>query len=233
MARCRCYLSLFTLYLKPSVAATSSNCAQIHAICTRNKVLLTQKIDLSRMCTTQSRVHYSETCPELFLLHYSVAFCFLTERKPKTSKIWPFQSTIRTSVQNSSNQDSHLRKPTVPKVMHFAQERTFSWHTSATRPECAPIHLLRYRPSCYTPPNSMKAKNLVKSTVSVLFASLCTKDHEPTDAAPSSNWKQNHALSTNNEVSMNDLCNVQNVHCCASRTVGLPNSTVSVLFNPL
>ena len=32
----------------------------------------------------------------------------------------------------------------------------------------------------------MKAKNMVKSTVSVLFASLCTKDLEPRYAAPQS-----------------------------------------------
>ena len=32
------------------------NCAQIHALCTGNKVFLTQKLELSRMCTTQSRV---------------------------------------------------------------------------------------------------------------------------------------------------------------------------------
>ena len=31
----------------------SSNCAQIHALCTGNKDFLTQKFDLSKMCTTQ------------------------------------------------------------------------------------------------------------------------------------------------------------------------------------
>ena len=63
-------------------------------------------------------------------------------------------------------------------------------------------------------------------TFSVLFASLCTKDLEPRWPAPWSNSKQSHALSTNNEVTMNHLWNIQNVHCCASSTVVLPSSTL-------
>ena len=50
-------------------------------------------------------------------------------------------------VQNSSNEDSDLRKPTVPKDTHYPQERTFPWHTSTTCKECAPIRLVRFRPS--------------------------------------------------------------------------------------
>ena len=115
--------------------------------------------------------------------------------------------------------------------------------TSATYPECAPIRFVRYRQShvallglC---PYSAKAKNMVKSTVSMLFASLFY------------NCEQSHTLSTNNEVSMTS---VQNVRCSASSTVVLPkskswssllqyeytsgkqntkNSTVSVLFKVL
>ena len=66
---------------------------------------------------------------------------------------------------------------------------------------------------------STKAKNMVKSMVSVLFASLCIKSIETRWAAPRSNCKQSHALSTNNEVS---ITNVQNVQCCASSRVVLP-----------
>ena len=50
------YLKLCILDLKPRGPGKWSNCAQIHAICTKEKVFLTQKIDLSRICTTQSRV---------------------------------------------------------------------------------------------------------------------------------------------------------------------------------
>ena len=53
-------------------------------------------------------------------------------------------------MQNSSNQDSHLPRATVSKGTHYGQERTFPWHTSATCPECSPIHLVRYRPSHFT-----------------------------------------------------------------------------------
>ena len=42
------------------------------------------------------------------------------------------------------------------------------------------------------------AKNMVKSTVSLLFVSLCTNDLEPRWAGPWSNSKPRHALSTNN-----------------------------------
>ena len=59
--------------------------------------------------------------------------------------------------------DLHMRKQTVPKVAHYAQEMTFSWHTSATCPECAPIPLVSYRPShvtllCLMPTKARKRK---------------------------------------------------------------------------
>ena len=53
----------------------------------------------------------------------------------------------------------------------------------------------RYTPRPY-------AHTAEKRTISLLFASICTKDLEPRWAAPWSNCKQSHALSTNNEVSM-------------------------------
>ena len=58
------YKPLCTLDMNPRGAAKWANCAQIHALCTGNKVLMTQKFDLSTMCTTQSHVLYSpwNTC---------------------------------------------------------------------------------------------------------------------------------------------------------------------------
>ena len=47
-------------------------------------------------------------------------------------------------------------------------------------------------------PWSTKAKDMLKSTVSALFASLCTKDLDPRWGAPWSNCDQSHTLSTNN-----------------------------------
>ena len=44
-------------------------------------------------------------------------------------------------------------------------------------------------------PYSRKAKNILKSTVSVLFASVCTKDLELIWAARWSNWDQSETLS--------------------------------------
>ena len=96
----------------------------------------------------------NETYAELFLLHYAVAFCslYLNGRKKSKSTIYmTFSVNFRTCVENSSNQDLHLRKPTVPKDTHYAQEKTFPWHTNTTCPECAPIRLVRYRASCYIP----------------------------------------------------------------------------------
>ena len=95
--------------------------------------------------------------------------------------------------------------------------------TSAICQEWAPIRLLPYRPSHVTlvifmSMHNERKKNMVKSTVSVLFAYLCTKDLETRWAAPWSNCKHSHALSANSEASMT---NVQNVHCCASSTVEL------------
>ena len=54
-------------------------------------------------------------------------------------------------MENSSNQDSHLRKPNVPKVRQFPLKRTVRGHTTAKCPGCAPIRLLHQRPSCFTP----------------------------------------------------------------------------------
>ena len=129
--------------------------------------------------------------------------------------------------------------------------------TSATCPEYAPIRLwlaigqvMLHFSAIY--PYSTKAKNMVKSTVSVLFAFHCTNYLEPRWVAAISNCKQSHALSINNKVS---VTSVQNVHCYASCTVVLnllyvmqhstfvkvhirkrkhtKNSTISVLFQAL
>ena len=50
-------------------------------------------------------------------------------------------------MENSSNKDSHLPKPYVPKVRQYPQEWTFPRHTSATCPECALFRLVQQRPS--------------------------------------------------------------------------------------
>ena len=61
-----------------------------------------------------------------------------------------------------------------------------------------------------------------ESTVPELFESVCTKDLELRWAAPSSNCDQSQTLFTNNEVSMNHKCTLQNVHCGVSSAVMLP-----------
>ena len=92
----------------------------------------------------------------------------------------------------SSNQDSHLRKPTLPKVTHYAQERAFPWHTSATCPECAPIHLVPHGPS------NAKLLGLVPiKTCSTLLSNEYTwgkqkKREKNTISVPSIHWNWNH-----------------------------------------
>ena len=71
--------------------------------------------------------------------------------------------------------------------------------TCATCPECPPIRFVSSHVYSALCPYSTKAKNMVKSTVSLLFASLCSKDFEPRGAAAWSNCEQSQTLSTNNE----------------------------------
>ena len=127
---------LCTLKLKPRDAPKWSNCAQFHALCTGNKVLLTKKCP---ECAQLSLLYWSvhEICAERFLLHYSVAFC-----SPYINR----RCNFRTCLQNSSHKDSHVSKATVPKVTHYAQKTTFPWHISLNCPECAMIRLVHYGP---------------------------------------------------------------------------------------
>ena len=130
-------------------------------------------------CAHVSVVHCSvhETCAERFLLHCSFAFCspYIPGRKKTKNKC-----TFRTYVQNSFNKDSHVRKPTVPKVTHNGQKRTFPWHTTATCPEGLPIRVMRYRPSHESEKHGKKHGFIV----------ICVS------AQRTSN--QSHALSTSN-----------------------------------
>ena len=151
------------------------------------------------------------------------------QKHPKMTFSVCFQYLCGQPVQN----DLHLRKPIVSKVAYDAQDRTFPWQISATCREFAKIRLVPYRPSCYTPRRIQHESEKHISTGSGAksekhgekrgFGVICLSMHKgPRWAVRCSNCKQSHALSTNNEVSMNHYCNVQNVHCCASRTAVLP-----------
>ena len=76
------------LDLKPEGAPKFPNCTKIRALYKGNKVFLTQKFDLSRLCTTQSRVH--ETRADWFFLHYGVALCspYINCRKRRKNMIF-------------------------------------------------------------------------------------------------------------------------------------------------
>ena len=159
---------------------------------------------------------YCSTITERFLHH-----TFLAEGKTKTPYIWHFQSTFHTCFQKSPEKDSHLRKPTVPKVTQYAQERTFPWHQCNLSRMCTDTPRVLKAKSCYTPQSYAHRAQKLKTWWKARFPCylrLCTKDLEPRWAAKRPNCKQSNALSTYNEVSMT---NVQNVHCCASSTVVL------------
>ena len=115
IAMFRGYLKLYMLDLKPIGGAKWSNCAQIQGLCTRK--FSWHKSLTYPECAELSLVYCSvhETCAERFFLHRSV-------------NVIRFQYTFRTCVHNLSNPDSHLWKPIVPIVTHYAQERTFPWH---------------------------------------------------------------------------------------------------------
>ena len=145
--------------------------------------------ECAQLCVVYCSVH--ETCAKRFFLRNSVAFC---------SAYIPGRKKLRTMDRKGRFNDTPV--PLVQNVHRFAS---------------CPIGQVMLHSSALCP-YSMKAKD-VKSTVSVLFASLCIKDLELRWAAPWSNCKQCHALWTNNKVSMT---NVQNVNCCASNSVVLP-----------
>ena len=192
------------------------------------------------------------------MLHSSALCPYSTKAKSRVKStisvlLWRhFQSNFRTCLQNSSNQDLYVLMPTVPKVTHNGQESTFPWHASSPCPEYAPIRFVRYRISdftllCFVPIQHESEKHGEKHGFCVICVSLV----ELWWVSKRSNCKQSQALFTKNEVSMT---NFQNVHCCASSTVGFPlvwvmqqssvwilirkgkhtqYSIVSVLFKPL
>ena len=88
--------------------------------------------------------------------------------------MWHFHCTFRTCIENSSNKNLHLRKLTVLKDTHYAQERTFPWHASATCPKFATIRLVRYRPRHVTflGPYYTKAKHGEKYGFGVISVPL-------------------------------------------------------------
>ena len=119
-----------------------------------------------------------------------------------------------TCVQNSSNEDSHLRESTVPKDLHYPQERTFPWHTIATCPECAPIRLVPYRPSCLTPllyTNRARNRKVWWKTRFRCYLRFPAQRTYSQDGLLRDSYasKDTHCSMTN----------VQNVHCIASSTV--------------
>ena len=145
---------------------------------------IVQIVHNSVSCTVVSMNHMqsgsSSTIVSPFVHHISLAD---RNRKYHKDDIFFY---LRIYVHTSSNQGSHIRKPTVPKVMHYGQERTFPWHNNATSPEYAPIRLMLQiiLHSVALWPYSTKVKNIVKSTVPVLFSSICTKDLEQRWTAP-------------------------------------------------
>ena len=100
----------------------------------------------------------------------------------------PNKSQNLTCVQNLSNQDSHIRKQTVPKFTHYAQERAF---------EDTPVELVQsvhrfalcgYRPSHVVLlgllPIQHEGAKYGKKACFRCYLRLCTKDLDPRWAAP-------------------------------------------------
>ena len=152
-------------------------------LCKGNKVFLIKTLNC-RECAPLSLVYCSvhEKCAEGLFLHYSVDFC--SERKRKAPYMWHFQCTFRTCLQYRATKVSIF----VSQLLRIMRMKRRFRDTSATCPEFAPIRFVRYRKdmlhSSAMWTYSTKAKNMVKSTVSLWFASLCTKDLETRWAGP-------------------------------------------------
>ena len=182
------FVALCTLDLRPRVAAKWSNCEPIRALRTGNivfhakKASLVQNVHNSVSCTESPW-----TCAERLILHHSAAFYspYITDRKKTKNRTRPTKIRISVSklyrkfrIMNKKGRLYDTPVQLVQNVHRFA----------SCAIDCDVILLGR------------KAKNMVKSTVSVLFESLCTKDIQPRWTSP---CKQSQALSTNNELFMN------------------------------
>ena len=141
--------------------------------CANSRIMQTKQTFPDEKVWIVQNVHHSVSCTVVFVKHVQSGYSCtivspfvhdfqLAEIKPKTLYIWHFQFTFRTCVKNSSNQDSHIRKPTVPKFTHYAQEMTLPWHTSGTCPECAPIRLVMLHSTALCPFRT-KAKEMVNA----------------------------------------------------------------------
>ena len=138
------FKALCTLYMKPLWTAKWSNCAKIHALCTGNKALLTQKFDLSRMCTTQSR----ETCALTPAL--SCHLFFSGKKKTQNTAKYDIFSVLSVPVWRSRPTKIRISVSQQHSKLRFKHEKGRFYETSATCPECASIRLVRFHSSAHT-----------------------------------------------------------------------------------
>ena len=160
-----------------------------------------QNVHKSVSCTVVSitRVRRGSSCTIVspFVHHMS-----LVERKEKYPKYdilsVLFVHVCRTCPTKIRISESQLY-PKYPKEWRF-RDTSMQFVQNVHRFASCAIGQVKLHSSAWRP-CSTKTKNTVKSTISVLFASLCTKDLEPRWAAKWSNCEQSHTLSSSNEVS--------------------------------
>ena len=200
------FKALCTLDLKPGVTAKWSNCAKIHALCWGNKFSWHKTLTCPE-CAQFSLVYFSVPgpCAEQLLLHYSVAFCspyiFAKKKTQNTVKydvfsvlsvhVWRTRSTkIRFSVSQQYSmwrimyKEGRFHDTTVLLVQNVHRFASY------------PLGQVILHSSAYT---AQKRKTWLKARF-LCYLRLCRKDLEPRRAAPWSNCRQSHALSTNDEV---------------------------------
>ena len=196
---------LGTLDLKLWRDAKWSNCVQIHALCTGNKVFRSQKFECPECAQLRfvcCSIH--ETYTERFFMHYSVAFCSPYKRGRKK-----IISTLKNDIYVLLSVPVCKTRPT--KICMFANQlypklriMHKKWHFHDTPVQlvqnvhrfssCAIGHVMLHSSALCTHrtielplvqvlqySNSLwihvrKAKHTPKCTVSVLFKALCTLD---------------------------------------------------------
>ena len=194
--------------LKEGGDAKCSNCVQIHVM-HRKQSFPKEKFELSRMCTTQSRVLQ---CPwNMCRLVPPPLLCRLL------FTIYPWQTEIQKhheydifsvlSVPMCKTRPTKIRMPVSQLYTKLRRRNDVSIkpvqlvqnvHRFAS---CAKGQVMLHSSAlCKWGTNE---KGMVTSIDLVLFASLCTMDLETTCATMRENCDQSHTLSTNNWVSMN------------------------------
>ena len=122
-----------------TVPETKGYGAQIHAICKRHKVFLTQ-FDLSGICTTRSRVQYCSV-HETYASCSSCTFVLLQKEKQKHPKYCIF-SLLSVPVCRTRPIKIRISASQLYPKLRIMHKKGRFHDTPVKRPECAPIRIV-------------------------------------------------------------------------------------------